>query len=344
VKIALVTLDRSSGSAHYRTELPLRHLAPVLAADGIELMVPDPWHDLDDADVAIFYRAFTAHAMPIPLKRFIEGRPTWWDTDDLFPSLPKWNPVHKELTPLDQLAYLECLHLSRGITVSTQPLADATGHAEKCVVLPNLADLDDWSCPRGSDDRLTVAWAGSVTHQEDLRVIVPALRAARREFGERLSVLMLGFCPDYLRTDDVIRPLLIGGGPIWSYPGVLRRLAPDVTLAPLSKADDAVAFNRCKSGIKWIEGTLAGSVVIAHDLDPYRDVIEPGVTGWLCDSEDAWTETLLAVLHDRNGRRSTLHEARQAVEARHSWQSDDARQTWLDWFRSLVLTPAEVLS
>lgn len=340
-RIALIAPDPESACTYYRTTLPLRHCAPVLAAEGIELGIPTPWFAFDDAAAVVFYRLMRAKYLPVVLTALTAGQPIWWDTDDDFGALPTWNPAHAKLDPLDRLGWRQCLTLATGITVSTRPLVEALGRPDRTRVLPNLVDLDDWDTPRLEHRRLTVLWAGSDTHQEDHRVIVPALRAARRRHRDRLDVLFAGSCPDYIRDDPEIGAVHLGGCPLWAYPAMMRRIAPDVVLAPLAVDDDARGFNRAKSAIKWIEGTLSGGAVIAQRLDPYADAIDHGETGWLCDDADDWSETLLAALDSGRARADVVANAMDAVAERHSWQASAAREPWLDWFRTLVWREAQ---
>ena len=71
------------------------------------------------------------------------------------------------------------------------------------------------------------------------------------------------------------------------YPGFLSEMAPDIIIAPLATHP----FNKCKSDIKAIEGTLVGAVVVGSDFpdSPYK---------WVpCRvSKDTTADSLLAML------------------------------------------------
>ena len=53
------------------------------------------------------------------------------------------------------------------------------------------------------------------------------------------------------------------------YPEFMSHFNPDISLAPVIDHD----FNRAKSAIKWMEGTLMGAATIASNLNPYSEAI-----------------------------------------------------------------------
>src|SRR5690606_18354725 len=81
--------------------------------------------------------------------------------------------------------------------------------------------------------------------------------------------------------------------PWWELPDVLRDV--DVNLAPLAPGG---RFNEAKSAIKWLEAALVGTPTIATPTQPFREAIEPGVTGLLATTHDEWVEALGRLVDD----------------------------------------------
>jgi Glycosyl transferases group 1 len=117
-------------------------------------------------------------------------------------------------------------------------------------------------------------------------------------------------------------------------PAVLRQL--DVNLAPLEPGS---RFNDAKSAIKWMEAALVGTPTIASPSAPFRDVIEPGRTGWLADDVDEWRATLTAVLADADVR--TRVGARAQREALLRWSPHLQGARYLEVLQRIVASSIE---
>jgi glycosyltransferase involved in cell wall biosynthesis len=99
---------------------------------------------------------------------------------------------------------------------------------------------------------------------------------------------------------------------MWAY---YQTIDFDIGLAPLI---DSV-FNRSKSAIKAMEYAALGIPVIASDVDPYRDFVIDGVTGYLVRKDHEWSKRLFELVNDEPmrtemGRRAKAHAARWTIE------------------------------
>ncbi len=227
--------------------------------------------------------------------------------------------------------------------MATKPLADALNLEQGATVLPNMIDPADWPKPRErTPGHCVIMWQGSNTHEEDLRLVVPALRAVRKEFGNRVTIALCGYCPDWLASDATVRPLTFSTWPMASHPGILSMLAPDINLCPLSRADSDRPFNECKSAIKFYEGTMAGAVTVATDGHPYGEAIKGSESGYITE---IWPTMLAEAVRDvlyrpdeRNDKHLGITQlARLKVRAYHSWGSKlGGTHLWLDWYRRIA--------
>lgn len=341
--VALVRVENHSACTHYRINLPFRYCRDELAAEGVDLVIPEPFHDTDRYDAAVFYRCLDAKGMTLPFKRALEGRLVYWDTDDHYNAIPDWSHAAKEFDSLDRLGWMEGTGMARRVAVTTPTLAAALPHrnGRPTDVLPNLIDLDEpglATAVRPSyRGRKRLLWTGSATHEEDLRSVLPALVACREHFGDELDVILYGYCPEWLGEHPVVRPTHVGFSPLRHYPRILREIAADVAICPLATDPKSIVFNRCKSAIKWMECTVYGrAVVVAEDLETY-DAIDHYETGFRCSGELDWAETLINVLSMTEGQQARIWKnAFDAVRERHSWQSPERRELWLDWYRKVA--------
>lgn len=151
---------------------------------------------------------------------------------------------------------------------------------------------------RKKDDCIRIGYfSGSPTHNEDFRMIVPALRKILEEFQNTKLVLVgsLREIPELSGYTDRIefRKHV-------SYSKLSSLIASvDINLAPLC---DTV-FNRCKSEIKWIEAGLVHVPTAASNTGAYKEMIRDGITGVLCENDpESWYHGLKKMILDHGLR------------------------------------------
>lgn len=334
----------STGCDAYRSFLPFRHCHRQLAEEGITLELKQYIGNLNDNkyDVCIFHRHISSDFIPVvyALKHFNGGAKIVWDLDDNLFEIPKSNPAHRSFGPVEHNVLKMYLSWSDFLTCSTNTLATQIiqkyqADPSRVAVLPNLVDLNDWPkektrCP---NDKIHIVWAGSATHQEDLELI---LEPVKRILAERNDVkfTFIGMIPNDLLIEDPERVAFYYGCEVKYYARYLAESRPDISLAPVIDHD----FNRAKSGIKWMEGTLAGGATIASNLDPYSDVIRHNETGLLVEP-DGWYDAMVGLLdnHDEIERLQT--NARRSVAHEYSWNSAQYEK-WMAFFRHVAHSSA----
>lgn len=336
--ICLVT-GHKTACDYYRATLPAKHCRTELLQEGIDLVIPKIGQNVSGFDRYIFYRAIDPSLYPLVIELQSGGTPIYWDLDDNVFRVPAWSPASSAFPDWLKRQTGQCLAFAMGISVSTSPLKSVLGEmSSKTTVLPNLVSVDEYVIPpRVQSGPLRLMWAGSNTHEHDLDVIIPALHAVKREHGHRVQVVFAGFCPDRIADDREIDPVFIWGVPVRDYPRFMGISSPHVGLCPLSLQEGDVAFNSCKSGIKFFEYTMAGAITVATNLDPYTDVIRDGVTGWISENPEDWTENVLMAVDQCLGRPSGAmwENAREDVVKNHSWQGRK-REVWMDYFRKVA--------
>ena len=105
-------------------------------------------------------------------------------------------------------------------------------------------------------------------------------------------------------------------------PGFYQAIDWDIGLAPL---DPAGQFNRSKSHIKALEYAARGIPVLASDVEPYRDFVIDGVTGFLIRYDHEWLKRLEELATDEGLRE------RMGAAAREHARKFTIEERWRDW-------------
>ena len=125
-------------------------------------------------------------------------------------------------------------------------------------------------------------FSGSITHNEDFELILPALKKIMEQYSEViLHVVGELDLPHELETfrDRVVAE------PFLSWKRLPRLISSmDINLAPLV---DSV-FNRAKSENKWLEAALVKVPTVASNVGAFSEVVVHGRTGMLCSSVEDW--------------------------------------------------------
>ena len=172
------------------------------------------------------------------------------------------------------------------ITCTTPYLAkNLSIYNKNVVVLPNYMDMKRWDLPQKNKntnrDQIRIGWGGSITHLEDINMILPVLHRLYKEFPK----IMLVFVGDP-RISDFMEGLpseVMMGVPFDGWPSKLHSLRLDIAIAPLRDSE----FNKNKSNIKSLEygiakypGVYSPTVYGELGFDGCRGLIASDLEGW----------------------------------------------------------------
>lgn len=181
--------------------------------------------------------------------------------------------------------------------------------ARQVAILPTVIDLDRYRPrPRVPDAPFTVVWIGTPLTAAYLPMVAGALATVCRD--GRGIVHLIGAGADAL-PDVPVRVLP------WSEDtetGLLQ--TGDVGIMPLPEA----AWERGKCGYKLIQYMALGRPVVASPVGVNRTLVQPGITGFLPESDAEWRAALTALRDRPDLRRSMGAAARRLVERRYSVQ------------------------
>ncbi len=230
------------------------------------------------------------------------------------------------------------LSLVDAVIVSTEPLKDyfekfckdMFGHLEDYKdpdihIYPNYSDVADWDgIPNAARDpeKVVIGWAGSITHDSDLKMMMPALGRVVEKHSNVHVELLGGIVPGKLAEftkgwskDAKKRVQMKFGCQAWDkYPALMKEQAWDIGIAPL--VDDE--FNKGKSHIKWMEYAMCGTPCVASDVYPYSMNI-PADCGMLT-AEDQWEDNLTYLVENADARKVMATNAYDHIASNLQWK------------------------
>jgi glycosyltransferase involved in cell wall biosynthesis len=205
------------------------------------------------------------------------------------------------------------------VTVSTPYLAELYApFNSNIVVLPNCVKAELLDMPRKRTERVTVGWQGGTSHLVDLCAVQDPLRevldahpdADMHWIGVDYSPLVRRACRFTPWSDDV--------GDYY------KAVDFDIAIAPLAD----VPFNRAKSHLKALDAAARGIPIICTDMEPYRDFVIDGETGYLVRTPEEWVKRLTDLIHDEAAR-TEMGAAAKRVAAGYTMQGN-----WQRWERT----------
>lgn len=214
-----------------------------------------------------------------------------------------------------------------GVIVASPALAARlASHNPRIVVLPNALDerlLGPARPPARAtpfgERPLVIGYMGTPTHDDDLRLVLPALRAVCARRAGRVVVELLGGAarPSTWRQMADLPLRTLRPHPTESaYPLFMQwyshRVQWDIGLAPLLDTP----FRRCKSDVKHLDIAAIGAAGIYSRVEAYAGTVRHGETGLLVENtRAAWEEALERLLADDDLRSHIATEARRYLHA-----------------------------
>jgi glycosyltransferase involved in cell wall biosynthesis len=200
------------------------------------------------------------------------------------------------------------------VTVSTQGLREAyTRYNPNIWMLKNCQDPEMWRGVKNKNtgDKVVIGWAGSSTHYDDLKLIQRPLKKLLKH-NPNVIFRVLGIMPDFLMNVPNVEVLGQQWVDVDKWPKKLASLGFDIGIAPVVHRP----FNIGKSNIKWQEYSMLGIPTVASKVGEYCE-IDHGVTGFLADSDPAWSAHLERLVRDAELRK-TVGEAAKQYTLEHS--------------------------
>ncbi len=208
------------------------------------------------------------------------------------------------------------LKLCEGAITTTERLAHELGkYVPEVFINRNTAsermyELSEAVVKDRDDDEVRIGYfSGSITHNDDFRLIMPALCRLLKKY-ENVRLYVVG----ELELPEELKPYAnqIVSTPFLDWQELPQLIASvDINLGPLEQS----IFNEAKSENKWVEAALVKVPTVASNVGAFERMIQNEVTGFLCDTDEEWYNTLERLIVDKELRDKIANQAYQyAVE------------------------------
>lgn len=297
----------------------------------------------EQADVVVIQRDFPRNEQAcrqVIQRARAAGKPIVFELDDLLFALPEHHPDRMQGYYAEALLpMLDVVIQADAVTVSTSPLADyLRPFNSRVFVLPNALDETIWTMrsPKAHrDGPLVIGYMGSPTHAPDLQMLLPVLLNLTQRYGEQIAFRFIGIEPPLALAEAA----QVSWSPVRTldyaqFASEFATEAVDIAISPLEDN----AFNRAKSGIKFLEYTTLGIPGVYSALPPYTNIIINGQDGFLAAAPDVWEMHLSALIDDPDLRLRMAQAAQQTVVGRHLLAQSNHH--WRDIYAQISL-PAE---
>lgn len=260
------------------------------------------------------------------------SRPIIWEIDDLLFELPPEHPDRQNRLFIEALLpMLEVLLEADLVTVSSPGLREYFMQIrENVVLLPNFLDDQIWTLRSPSistNPPLTIGYMGGHSHKPDIEIILPVINELLARFPNRLHFVFWG--KDLLNSleyNEVITHVPIDMPSYPEFVQFFQTVSVDIFIAPLRDSH----FNRCKSGIKFLEYSALGVPGVYSNLDPYALVVTQGYDGFLATTTEEWINYLIQLIENPSLRETMGRNAQNTIKEK--WLLSNNADLWLETY------------
>lgn len=130
-------------------------------------------------------------------------------------------------------------------------------------------------------------FSGSITHNPDFAIVMPALVQIMKE-NSHVKLVLVGELDIPKELEAWKSRIIVSNMVNWrKLPELIASV--DINIAPL---EDTI-FNRAKSENKWMEAALVRVVTVGSRVGAFEQMIQDGKTGILCENSwESWYENL----------------------------------------------------
>lgn len=327
-----------SALEQFRVYGPLTHAGVEIlnGVDGDQLNL----EAINNAQLVLFQRDFSGPFIDYQkvIQRARElGKPVVLDLDDHLLALPPDHPDRVSTYYASGLAALLYAILDAdAITVTTPVLKQAIEpYNPNVYVLPNLLDDAIWTFQQPKivvdKESIKILFMGTPTHKPDLEMVVEPLVNLAHRYGDQISFIFYGLeLPGQLGELETAQYLPVKTYDYKPFVSDLQQIEADIAIAPL--ADNL--FNRCKSPIKFFEYSAMGLPGVYSKLEPYEQVVDEGVDGFLADKPNEWEDKISLLIENAFIRNDIARKAQEKV--RKNWMIHDHAHLWLDSYSVII--------
>ena len=264
-----------------------------------------------DYRIIIFFRCPWTEKVEEAIKLAkILNKKNLFDIDDLVIDTKYTDmiPYIKTLSPKEKLIYNDgvvrigkTLKLCDIAITTTEALAKELKHYIPSVFINhNVASEEMWKLSQNAllikdktkiNEYIIIGYfSGSITHNSDLEMIIPALIKILQEF-KNVKIMFLGDIAFPKNLTDFSSQIIYKNFTNWKeLPEIISNV--DINLAPIINN----TFNEAKSENKWVEAALVKVPTVASNIGAFKNVIVHNKTGLLCSDINDWYISLKSLI------------------------------------------------
>lgn len=209
---------------------------------------------------------------------------------------------------------------------------------EKVVVFPNYIDLELYShrSPFKDTEQIQLMHFGSTTHFIDLSEenFYKGIEKIMSEYPNVTLRTVGAFVSQYKKRWGMRYENMYGHTDIYQW---IKTKFPqfmdeaDIIVVPLIND----LYNRCKSGIKFLEASSAKKPGVYQKIRQYEELVD-GTNGLLAYTVDEWYQAIKKLIDDKQLRKDMGENAFNTVEKDH--QIQEHVKEYADFFKRILLT------
>lgn len=140
--------------------------------------------------------------------------------------------------------------------------------------------------------------------------IMPIMPQLCKRYAGKISMTFMGVRPKLSEYESQIDVQYFSSMPLAEYRHAIQAGNYDIGLSPMTSTE----FTKCKYFNKFIEYTMAGIVGVYSKTEPYTQVVEHKVNGFLvADDPDSWYDVLCLAIDDTLLRNSCIRSAQKLL-------------------------------
>ena len=288
---------------------------------------------ISDFRVIIFYRCpWTDNVgKAISLAKSLNKK-TLFDIDDLVIDTKYTDlvPYIQTISSSQKMLYDQGVALMRktlehcqGVITSTDVLAkELKKYVSEVFVNRNVASdemfkLSEYNLkikPKKKNNKQIIIgyFSGSITHIDDVEMIIPALIKILNEF-KNVKVLFVGEIELNNKLKNFSSQILKRHFVKWNkLPRLMSKV--DINIAPIKEN----IFNEAKSENKWIEAALLKVPTVASNIGSFKKIIKNGKTGLLCNTIEDWYNSFKNLILDQNLQKTIGENAYEVCKEKYN--------------------------
>jgi glycosyltransferase involved in cell wall biosynthesis len=220
----------------------------------------------------------------------------------------------KEALDLLQRHYSSCIELADGIVTSNEHLSRDIAKAND--VITPLLDTSPWNTPIEKSfrysDKFTIAVYVDMTNLNDISMITKFIQTIQKKYADELYFVIHAInCPsNELEALSFVDVRLTKIDNYLQYIHFIRSQNVDAVLVPLI----ANEHNLTVSPLNYFIQSLCGIPGIYSNWGLYKEVVQHGVTGFLCaENELDWEAAVVTLMHHSDTRQQIADAAKKQV-------------------------------